>query len=471
MSETHDIFLRAIALPTKGKKRKGKRKRSARAGNDPKWPKFALVFDTETRITADQSLTFGVYRLCTLEGDSYTLIEEGLFYADDLPTKERKVLETYVRTAIMDVPSFPPRFPLYSRSEFMKKVFWPAIKKKGALVCGLNLPFDISRLALAWSQGEQNEWSLSMTQYPDGTENKNYPRILIQPIDSKKAFIKLAPVWKPKEWKGNDKAAHFLDLRTLAWSLFNQSFSLKTLCKELKTKNQKMDHEPTGKISLKGIKYARQDGRCTVDALNALKHNFDQHPISLKPWNSYSPASIAKSYLDAMGIVTPAEKFNVPNDAQGIAIHSYYGGRCSSRIRCSEVPVVPLDFMSQYPSVCALLDLFNVLTAERVSFDDDTENVRKFLKQITRDKCFKPKTWEYFNFFALVKPDNDILPVRTVYNGITQNIGNNYLTSDSLMWFAGPVPHCICPLDRQNSAHHTCNPHGATRQTSWNEKR
>jgi len=437
VSENHDIFLRAIAIPKKEKKRKGKHKRNARAGNDPKWPEHALVFDTETRITADQSLTFGVWRLCRLVDGSYTLIEEGIFYADDLPAKERKVLETYVRTAIADVASFPPRFPLYSRSEFMKKVFWPAIKKRGAMVVGFHLPFDLSRCALAWSQGEQNEWSLTMSQYPDGTDNKNYPRILIQPIDSKKAFIKLAPVWKPKEWKNNDKAAHFLDLRTLAWSLYNESFSLKTLCKKLKTKNQKLDHEPTGKVTLE-IKYARQDGRCTVDALNALKNNFDQHSISLKPWNSYSPASIAKAYLDAMGIVTPAEKFNVPNDAQGIAIHSYYGGRCSSRIRCSEVPVVPLDFMSQYPSVCALLDLFNVLTAERVSFDDDTENVRKFLKQITRDKCFKPKTWEHFNFFALVKPDNDILPVRTVYNGITQNIGNNYLTSDSPMWFAGP---------------------------------
>src|SRR5438128_9517799 len=138
MSETHDIFLRALALPTKGKKRKGKRKRSAPADNNSKWPEYALVFDTETRITADQSLTFGVYRLCKLVDGSYTLIEEGIFYADDLPAKERKVLEAYRQTAISDVASFPPRFPLYSRSEFMKKVFWPAIKKKGALVVGLN---------------------------------------------------------------------------------------------------------------------------------------------------------------------------------------------------------------------------------------------------------------------------------------------------------------------------------------------
>ena len=68
------------------------------------------------------------------------------------PRKDRKVLENYVRTAISDVASFPPRFPLYSRSEFMKRVFRPAIKHDGALVCGLNLPFDLARLALKWSK-------------------------------------------------------------------------------------------------------------------------------------------------------------------------------------------------------------------------------------------------------------------------------------------------------------------------------
>jgi len=449
VNETHDIFLRALAIPDekdKGKKSKdkdkGEHKRSAPANTDSKWPEYALVFDTETRITADQSLTFGVWRLCKLVEDSYTLIEEGIFYADDLPATERKVLEAYVRTAIMDVASFPPRFPLYTRSEFMKKVFWPAIKKRGAMVVGFNLPFDLSRLALAWSQGEQNEWSFTMSQYPDGEENRNCPRILIKPIDSKKAFINLAPVWKPEEWKGNDKA-HFLDLRTFAWSLYNKSFSLKRLCEELKIEHQKLDHDPTGKVTPEEIEYARQDGRCTVDALNALKHNFDKHPsIELKPWSSYSAASMAKSYLDAMGIIQPAEKFEIPDEIVGIAMQSYYGGRSETRIRCAEVPCVPVDFMSQYPSVCALLGLFDVLTAESVSFEDDTENVRKFLKQITLEKCLKLKTWEHLKFFALIRPDKDILPVRTVFNGITQNIGNDYLSANPSnpqpQWFASP---------------------------------
>jgi hypothetical protein len=433
MTEKHDIFLRAYAVRVDQKK---KTKSPSKKQHDPKWPEQALVFDTETRITADQSLTFGVYRLCELAGAEYRVTQEGLFHADNLPAKDRKVLEKYRQTAIPDVPSFPPEFPLYDRSEFVRRIFWPAIKRRGALVCGLNLPFDLARLAQRWSRGSHDEWSLTMSQFPNGIENRNRPRILITPIDSKKAFIGLARPWNPKEWKDEGKA-RFLDLRTLGWALFNQSFSLRTLCQQLKTEHQKLDHEPTGEITPEEIAYARQDGRCTVDALNGLKREFDKHPISLKPHHAYSPASIAKSYLEAMGIVPPADKFDPSDKNIGIAMQSYYGGRSETRVRCAEVPVVPVDFTSEYPTCCALLGLFDVLTAERVTFEDYTQKARRLLKNISLEDCFKPAMWESFKFFALVQPDGDILPVRTVYDGVTQNIGNNYLTSDAPLWFAG----------------------------------
>jgi hypothetical protein len=351
MTQTHDIFLRAYAVTAD---RKQKRKGSANVGDDSRWPEHALVFDTETRVTADQSLTFGVYRSCSLTEDEYTVTEEGVFYGDDLPSKECAVVNEHIRTAVSDVASFPPMFPLHSRSEFIKKIFWPATKYKGALVVGFNLPFDLSRLALDWSRGDHDEWSLVMSQYPNGTENRNYPRVTIQPIDSKKAFIKLAKPWKPDEWRDEGRA-YFLDLRTLGWALFNESFSLKTLCERLKTKHQKLDHDPTGRVTAEEIEYARQDARCTVDALNELKHEFDKHPFGLKPYKAYSPASIAKAYLDEMGIVTPSEKFPVSNKNLGIAMQSYYGGRSETRIRCAAVQVVPVDFKSEYPSCCALL--------------------------------------------------------------------------------------------------------------------
>jgi len=50
---------------------------------------------------------------------------------------------------------------------------------------------------------------------------------------------------------------------------------------------------------------------------------------------------------------------------------------------------------------------------------------------------FDPSDWKQFKFFALVQPEGHIFPVRTVYDGVTQNIGNNYLSSDTPLWFAG----------------------------------
>src|SRR5260370_22097195 len=192
MIETHDLFLRALAVPVvKKKKRKQAGSLSAEEDervviDEPKWPEHIIAFDTESRTTVDQSLTFGVWRCCKLVRPSYEVIEEGVFYADDLPAKDITVLKTYMETAVSDVPSFPPHFPLYSRTEFMKKVFWPALKRTSSMVIGFNLGFDLTRIALDWTEANKGEWSLVMMQYADGKENCNYPRILITPIDSKK---------------------------------------------------------------------------------------------------------------------------------------------------------------------------------------------------------------------------------------------------------------------------------------------
>jgi hypothetical protein len=108
MKIVFDIFVRAHAIATSANRQ---RKRGTRNSDEPKWLEHALVFDTETRITADQSLTFGVYRLCELVRDRYIVTQEGIFYADNLPQKDREVLESYQETAISDVASFPPEFP------------------------------------------------------------------------------------------------------------------------------------------------------------------------------------------------------------------------------------------------------------------------------------------------------------------------------------------------------------------------
>src|SRR5205814_3476620 len=112
--------------------------------------------------------------------------------------------------------------------------------------------------------------------------------------------------------------------------------------------------------------------------------------------------------------------------------------RAECRIRRTPVPVVHTDFTSQYPAVNILLGNSEVLTASSVSFEEATASVQKLVNEITLEKTFDSARWRDFAFFALVSPDEDIFPVRTVYNGQTQNIGVNRLGSREPIWFAGP---------------------------------
>jgi hypothetical protein len=142
-----------------------------------------------------------------------------------------------------------------------------------------------------------------------------------------------------------------------------------------------------------------------------------------------------------MGIVEPMRKFKaVPPEVHGIAMAAYYGGRAECRIRRWPVPVVPVDLTSEYPSVDALLGIWDVLTAKRLTIEDATKDVRSLVASVTLEELFRPEVWKRLNFYALIVPDQDILPVRSVYDGNsgTCNIGLNTLRWKQPMWIAGP---------------------------------
>jgi hypothetical protein len=456
MSETHDVFLRAhTAVPNNNK---NKKKRGS--GAESPWPDRVVVYDCETLTDATLKLTFGAYRICKLVDGHYLCEEEGLFYPDHLSSGQRKVLVQYVKAenvyADIEVKSFTPkiRLQLMSRSEFAKTVFFKAIQDKNMIV-GFNLPFDLARIAEDWAYSDGGGHSLILLRWHDRKsdgqlkEDTYYPRIIYKALNSKTALIRSTQVRKIREEGVNNndtdkpKAVfwphgRFLDVRTLLWALRNVSYSLKRACKELETEHQKKDHAPTGKITRDEIEYCLWDVKCTVEVLNKAKAEYDLHPIDRRPDQLYSPASVAKGYMDALKITYPCRKFRRRNHAFGIAMQAYYGGRAECRIRKCEVPVVPVDFMSQYPTVNELLGNWEMLIAEHISFEETTDEVREFLHQITLEKCFDPRLWRDFKFFALVKPEEDILPVRTLYNDVTQNIGINYLTSRKPIWYAGP---------------------------------
>ncbi len=289
-----------------------------------------------------------------------------------------------------------------------------------------------------WEKGKSGGWSLILSQWLNKEtgelqENKFFPRIVVNALNSKTAIIQSMQPWKPaSKEKGKHlisyPPARFLDLRTLLWAFRNKSYSLKSACKEFGIPG-KLNHKPSGRIDIEEIEYCRQDVRATVGLLNAVKQECDLHPISAGPDRLFSPASVAKAYLKDLTISFPSEKVSDADHAYGVFMQSYFGGRAECRVRNWEVPVCPVDFMSQYPTVNELLDNWPVLTAESVTFPDATGEIKQLLSRIDISDCFDRKLWPEFKFVGLVRPDGDVLPVRTVYNGTIQNIGVNYLTS------------------------------------------
>ena len=442
VSGGQEIFVRAHTVIPPETTRPGKGKGSL----TDKWPELALVFDTETTIDTRQTLNFGAYRLCELRPDGYECIEEGLFRHDTANPAQLDILRKYIKDPENPAgnESFPPQMELklLSRSDFVEYVFWKTVRK-GGLVVGFNLPFDISRIAIQAGQCDAGGWSFVLSEGKNSIPGRLdpdplRPHVTVRSLNGKMAFIGLSSKWLPEEWP----QGRFLDLRTLGWALRDSAFSLKTAGsdKGFSAAVRKMkSHKLTGLVTAKEIEYCRQDVEATASLLNAMKKEFDLHPLKrLLPEKAYSSASIAKAYLDEMQIAHPKTQFQVSDKNLGVAMQGYYGGRAECRIRKTSVPVVHTDFTSQYPTVNALLGNWPLLKAKTVIFKGCKREVQKMLLTTKLGDTFDPAFWKQLSFFALVQPEQDVLPVRAVYNGRTQNIGLNYLRSAEPIWYAGP---------------------------------
>src|SRR5712692_5136118 len=95
---SQEIYLRAYTTLVEKKQNKGAR----RTGDEPRWADHALVFDSETRITADLTLTFGFWRFCELRDGKYVCVEEGIFHDDALSATEFDLLRKYARSTKPD---------------------------------------------------------------------------------------------------------------------------------------------------------------------------------------------------------------------------------------------------------------------------------------------------------------------------------------------------------------------------------
>ena len=178
-----------------------------------------------------------------------------------------------------------------------------------------------------------------------------------------------------------------------------------------------------------------------LELLNRLNREFRQHPVDLPPDRCYSPATLAKSYLSGMGIKPPQEKFKIPDRINGIAAQASAGGRAECIIRGTPVPVTYLDFHAQFPSVSHLLGCHELLCAETLEFPDFTTGAREMLERASLHDCFRPAFWKQLLWFALVEPNEDVVPIRAKFGlraDSDPTLAWNFLTSKQPVWMTGP---------------------------------
>jgi hypothetical protein len=429
-----------------------------------KWrlPNAMLVFDTETRTDTSQRLTFGSYRFFR----GAELQEEGLFYADDLSLKGRRTLERYVAAQnrrVLTSGEIP--LLLLPRRKFLKR-FYKAVYKGRALLVGFNLPFDLSRIAFASRSARgrfAGGFSLALWSYvKNGIErpDNHRPSIGIKHIDSKRALQGFTGRYRPDNLdlipedspsgepeKGYKFRGHILDLRTLAFALTDRGYSLEDACKAFGVEHGKQHVARHGLVTNKYIDYNRRDVQATSELAVKLLIEYAKHPINLQPTKAYSPASIGKAYLRAMGILPILERQpDFPMKYVGFAQTAFFGGRTSAHIRKAPVPVVYVDFLSMYPTVNGLMDLWKFVTAKQIRVVRRCrKEIDRSLRSLTPEKLFRPKTWKKFPAFVKVVPNGDILPSRVKYSAASNDwqVAVNHLYSPDHapsegLWFSLP---------------------------------
>ena len=155
--------------------------------------------------------------------------------------------------------------------EFMEHVFFPALRK-GWLIAGFNLPFDLSRLSLDWRKTRKGGFALIFSKIlwretQSWIANPYRPTIKIEPKDARTAFISCGTTKVPAEWPNEGR---LLDIGTLLFALFDQHRSLRDWCRYFREErnlgwvHEKLDHEPSGRFTLKRIGVLQT--RCAVHA-------------------------------------------------------------------------------------------------------------------------------------------------------------------------------------------------------------
>lgn len=257
-----------------------------------------LVFDTETTTDFTQRFLFGAFRV--YEHDNLEL--EGLISADDLSARQQRIVNNYAENHNLRV---------YTRRFFVDHIFYPEVYKIGTLCIGFNLPFDLTRIAIRAGPGRGKHRRKFLLQL---STRFNLPRIRIEAISGRAAFIEFAPKKKLDDWEKPFFRGRFLDLATLVTAFTGERHTLLSAGRRFGAVPLKSKAPDLGALTAAAIAYCRNDVHATFGLYERLKEEYAHHPFASfqnererskharSITNIYSSATIAKQYLKMIGL-------------------------------------------------------------------------------------------------------------------------------------------------------------------------
>ena len=424
------IAVRAYTEKT-GKAPVGCKKRKQDRLDEPS--PYTLIFDTETTIDPGQALRVGAYQVRKGE----VLAEEGMFYLPDTLT--------FAEIATLKAYSTRHGLKLRTLRDFNERVFLEIGYYSQGLIAGFNLPFDVSRIAIRHTPARGAMRSGFSFMLAAG---RHHPQVRVKHLSARASLIDFATPAGQDTPRGARKRGQktakfpgcFVDLKTLAAALTSQSFSLESLCAFLKVPTQKRASDAHGEtLSDTYLDYARADVQASWECLCALRERYREHGLATPLHRILSEASIGKAYLSLMGILPLLACQNVARHIFAKAMEAYYGGRAEVRIRREPVEVIYTDFKSMYPTVNALMGLWEFIIGDAMTWRDSTTETRAFLDSVTREDFQSKDTWRHLRTLVRVRPDGDLLPVRAQYSPEKKTgaytIGFNFLTCSDALWY------------------------------------
>lgn len=222
------------------------------AGDDHRSAKFwqqpegMFIIHTEARDGTSKRGFIGSYQLIA-GGES---IEEGLFYGH-LSKVDTRALRKLVASQGQRFNCFR----LLTKREFLK-LFYDLAYKARCLIVGFGLPMHLARIAFDCAPARgffAGGFSLGLWSYIDekGRERPNgfRPRVCVKYVDRKRSLISFTARNSPDQEdlipegssSGEPKPGyrfpgHFLDLRTLAFALADEVYSLEAACESFGVK-------------------------------------------------------------------------------------------------------------------------------------------------------------------------------------------------------------------------------------------